>query len=192
MKELNETYWTERYVNQTTGWDIGYAGPLAHILDGIKNKNARILIPGAGNGYEAEYALQRGFSNIHILDFSDKPLKALAKRLPEEHTVQLHHEDFFHHEGTYDVVLEQTFFCALDPNLRTDYVDKMHSLLAKSGILAGVMFDFPLDSGPPFGGSSEEYERLFNAKFEIEKMEQCTFSIKPRMGKELYVKFRKK
>ncbi|MFK7756474.1 MAG: methyltransferase [Flavobacteriales bacterium] len=191
MKELNPSYWTERYLNQNTGWDIGYAGPLAHILDSIGDKALRILIPGAGNGYEAEYALQRGFSNIHVLDFSDEPLKSLKKRLPDGHSVRLHHQDFFKHEGEYDLILEQTFFCALNPNLRQNYVSRMHELLADSGILTGVMFDFPLDSGPPFGGSVAEYNTLFSGKFEVKTMERCTFSIKPRMGKELHVKFRK-
>lgn len=25
--ELNETYWTNRYLEKSTGWDIGYAAP---------------------------------------------------------------------------------------------------------------------------------------------------------------------
>jgi len=68
----------------------------------------------------------------------------------------------------------------------------MHKLLTKDGLLTGVLFDFSLESGPPFGGSSEEYKSLFSRKFELEKLETCKFSIKPRLGKELYFKFRKK
>ncbi len=192
MKRLNETYWTERYLNNTAGWDIGYAGPLAHILDGIKDKSSRILFPGAGNAYEAEYALQQGFTNIHVLDISKKPLESLRLRLKESQSIHLHHEDFFSHQGIYDLILEQTFFCAIDIDLRKNYILKMHDLLTNAGILTGVMFNFPLESGPPFGGSISEYEELFSAKFDIEIMEPCSFSIKPRLGKELHVKFRKK
>jgi len=190
--KLDASYWTERYENQKTGWDIGYSGPLSQILDLIKDKEVRILIPGCGSGYEAEYAFQNGFKNIHVLDFSQEPLEAFKKRCPEFPTSQIHQDDFFKHKGTYDVVLEQTFFCALNPELRENYADKMHDLLSPNGILSGVLFDFPLDSGPPFGGTKENYIQLFSRKFEIEKMEHCTFSIKPRAGKELYVKFRKK
>ncbi len=190
---LDEAYWTNRYKTEATGWDIGHPGPLATILDSIENKEAKILIPGAGNGYEAEYAFQLGFSNLHVLDISEDPLKNLQKRVPEFPSEKLHREDFFAHEETYDFILEQTFFCALPPSIRSQYVDKMHQLLAPNGILTGIMFNFPLDNnGPAFGGSQEEYESLFSAKFDIEIMTPCEFSIPKRMGRELYVKFRKK
>ena len=54
------------------------------------------------------------------------------------------------------------------------------------------MFNFPLDAGPPFGGSVEEYKVLFSDKFEIEIMEECHNSIEPRSGSELWVSFRRK
>lgn len=189
---MKEEYWSNRYAENKTGWDIGYAGPLAKIIDQIEDKNATILIPGCGNGYEAEYALQRGFKNIHVIDITSEPLENLKSRCPEFPDAQLIHVDFFKHEGNYDFILEQTFFCALPPEMREDYALKMHELLNENGILTGVMFDFPLESGPPFGGSLEEYNQLFSRKFDIEIMERCSFSIEPRMGKELHVKFRKK
>ncbi len=189
--ELNSAYWTSRYQNKETGWDIGHPGPLARILDQLENKDLRILIPGCGSGYEAEYALQCGFTKTHLLDFSQKPLEAFKLRCPQFPEDQVHHADFFSHSGEYDVILEQTFFCALPPKWREKYVRKMHSLLAENGLLTGVLFNFPLDSGPPFGGSKEEYIQLFSRKFDIIKMEPCSFSIKPRSGKELHIKFRK-
>lgn len=39
------------------------------------------------------------------------------------------------------VLMEQTFFCAINPSLRKDYVAKMHELLAPNGKLVGVLFD---------------------------------------------------
>ena len=192
MNTLDESYWTNRYHTNSTGWDIGSAGPLAHILEKLENKKSKILIPGAGNGYEAEYALSVELENIHILDFSAPPLENLKKRVPQLKPENIHHVDFFEHNGEYDVILEQTFFCALNPELREQYISKMHSLLKPKGILTGVMFDHALDTGPPFGGSIESYKKLFSPKFDIELMERCEFSIPPRAGKELYVKFRKK
>ncbi len=192
MNTLDESYWTNRYHSKTTGWDIGYTGPLGNILNKLEDKNSVILIPGAGNGYEADYALSLGIANIHVLDFSAPPLENLKKRLSKLKLENIHCTDFFGHEGTYDIILEQTFFCALNPKLREQYMTKIHSLLKPNGILTGVMFDHALDTGPPFGGSLKEYEKLFSPKFDIEIMERCKFSIPARAEKELYVKFRKK
>ena len=49
---LDSDYWNNRYIENNTGWDIGYANPIHidYVLDNIE-KSARILIPGAGNGY---------------------------------------------------------------------------------------------------------------------------------------------
>jgi len=64
--------------------------------------------------------------------------------------------DFFNHKGEYDLIIEQTFFCALPPTMRQKYVWKMHELLAKDGILAGLLFNRKFEVSPPFGGSQEE------------------------------------
>ena len=55
------------------------------------------------------------------------------------------------------------------------------------------MFNFPLtENGPPFGGSIEEYQNLFNNDFTIDLMEESTNSIDKRKGRELFVKMIKK
>jgi hypothetical protein len=84
------------------------------------------------------------------------------------------------------------FFCAIDPQLRKQYVEKLASLLSPKGRMAGVLFDFPLDAGPPFGGSKEEYLTLFQKYFSVRKMEPCRNSIAPRAGRELFVEFVKR
>ncbi|SHI83533.1 Thiopurine S-methyltransferase (TPMT) [Algibacter luteus] len=51
-----ENYWTQRYNERQTGWDVGKpTTPLKTYIDQLKNKSLKILIPGAGNAYEAEY-----------------------------------------------------------------------------------------------------------------------------------------
>ena len=121
---------------------------------------------------------------VGFLAFDD-----FRKRVPGFPESQLLSEDFFKLVGQFDLILEQTFFCALPPSARPNYVEKMHELLSKDGQLAGVLFDFPLsEKGPPFGGSKEEYERLFSEKFEIKKLDRCYNSIKPREGSELFIR----
>ena len=66
-----EAFWSNRYKTNETGWDIGsVSGPIKSILDGLSDKNIRILIPGAGNAWEAEYAWKLGFKDVYVL-FSD-------------------------------------------------------------------------------------------------------------------------
>lgn len=192
--KLNSNYWNERYKKEETGWDVGsITTPLKEYIDQIKDKTLKILIPGAGNSYEFEYLLNQGFTNVHVLDFVQLPLNNIKNRIPNCDSKKLIHSDFFEHEDAYDLIIEQTFFCALEPSLRTKYVDKMNSLLKTNGKLIGLLFQFPLtEIGPPFGGSKEEYLNLFQNDFNIKTLETAYNSIKPREKNELFFIFTKK
>ncbi len=194
MEELNEKYWSERYEQGQTGWDIGYPStPIKAYIDQLTNKELKILIPGCGNGHEAAYLWEQGFKNVHVVDLSAFPLKDLKERCPDFPSEQLIHGDFFDLEMTFDLILEQTFYCALNPELRTQYVSKMHELLEDSGQLVGLLFDFPLTSeGPPFGGSEAEYRERFSPQFELRTLAKAHNSIPPRAGKEFFIILKKK
>lgn len=187
--KLNGDYWENRYANKETGWDMGEVSPpLRNWLDKQVNKELRILVPGAGNAYEVEYAYANGFHNVYLLDIAPTAISNFKNRNPEFPESNILLEDFFQLDMKFDVVLEQTFFCALDPNLRPNYVSKCHELLNPNGKIVGLQFDFPLTSeGPPFGGSIKEYEGLYYPLFTIQKMERCMDSIEPRQGRELWV-----
>ncbi len=193
--ELDENYWSNRYQNNTTGWDIGsISQPLKEYVDQLEDKNISILIPGCGNSYEAEYLLQNGFTNIILIDIS----ALLCKQLEIKLAAYLHNrleiicQDFFDHKGQYDLILEQTFFCALDPLLRKKYAAKMHELLKPGGKLIGLLFNREFEGGPPFGGTENEYQQLFQQQFSIVKMEPCYNSVAPRSGSELFIQLIKK
>jgi len=192
--QLNKNYWEERYQKNETGWDVGeISTPLKEYIDQLTDKSTKILIPGAGNSHELEYLLRQGFTNVFVLDYAQSPLDNIQKRIPTFPIENLICADFFEHKDTYDLILEQTFFCALDPSLRKVYVQKMQSLLQPKGKIAGLLFQFPLtEVGPPFGGSEEEYINLFQKDFTIKTLETAINSIKPRAGKELFFIFTKK
>lgn len=191
---MTDNYWENRYRNESTGWDIGYPStPLKMYIDQLESKHLRILIPGAGNAYEAEYLHNKGCSNVSVLDIAPTPLKGLRDRRPDFPEERLLREDFFEHQGEYDLILEQTFFCSFPPEKRPEYVKKTHELLAEGGTLAGLFFNFPLtENGPPFGGDKEEYITYFKGLFHIKILESCYNSIKPRQGNELFFIFEKK
>jgi SAM-dependent methyltransferase len=184
---LDDAFWSHRYNTHQTGWDIGAAStPLISYMQQVVRKNLRILIPGCGNAWEAEALLAMGFNNITLVDISSSLVQQLQLRLA--HTpIHVFHSNFFDHTASYDIILEQTFFCALDPALRGQYVRHMHSLLTDGGRLVGVLFDRQFEGGPPFGGSSHEYRQLFSPLFHIKTLAPCYNSITPRFGSEVFL-----
>jgi len=191
---MNKEFWSLKYQNDNTGWDIGsISTPLKEYIDQLQRKDLKILIPGAGNSYEAEYLFQNGFKNIWICDIAKEPIDNFKKRLPKFPDSQILHQDFFELNNQFDLILEQTFFCALPLNLRENYAKKIYELLKTKGEISGVLFDFSLrKDGPPFGGNKEEYLTYFSPYFKINIFERCYNSIKPRQGKELFFNFSKK
>lgn len=190
---LDASFWKERYKKGKTGWDIGQVStPLKAYIDQLTNKELKILIPGAGNSWEAEYLFQKGFQNIFVADLIKEPLENFSKRCPNFPREQILHIDFFEIEDQFDLILEQTFFCALPLKKRPAYAKKCFSLLKPKGKIAGVLFDFEFtENGPPFGGSKNEYLTYFSEYFKIEILEPCYNSIKPRQGNELFFKIKK-
>lgn len=188
--KLDKAFWEGRYEAGNTGWDIGSVStPLKAYFDQLTDKELAILIPGGGRSYEAEYLHRQGFRNVHVVDLAGEPFAALLDRCPDFPRAHLHQGDFFKHAGRYDRIIEQTFFCALDPSLRMGYVQYMHELLAPGGKLVGVLFDDPLfTEHPPFGGNREEYLRLFSEVFKDLSLAPCYNSIKPRSGRELWIR----
>jgi methyl halide transferase len=191
---LDKEYWDKRYLDKETGWDIGYVStPLKEYFDQIKNKDLKILIPGAGNAYEAEYLYKNGFSNVFVLDISPVAIAEFKHRVPAFPWENIICDDFFLLHEQFDLIIEQTFFCALEPYLRSSYAKKMSELLVPKGKLVGLLFDteFPKE-GPPFGGSKEQYIKYFEPYFSFHTFESAYNSIKPRAEKELFINLVKK
>lgn len=193
MTNLNKEYWEDRYKKNQIGWDVGIiTTPLKTYVDQWHDKTAAILIPGAGNGHEFDYLISQGFTDVYIVDIAKRPLDNIRKRHPEIDKKYFIEADFFDINKQFDLIIEQTFFCALNPKLRNHYAEQMLKLLKPKGTLAGVLFNFPrTNEGPPFGGSIEEYTNLFSEKFSIKTLEKCHNSIKPRTAKELFIILKK-
>jgi SAM-dependent methyltransferase len=191
-KPLDKVYWDNQYQSNTIGWDLGEVSPsIKSYIDTLKDKNIRILIPGCGNTYEADYLLEQGFTNVTVIDIAPTLIENLKTKFKDNHNINIVLGDFFEHQGEYDVIIEQTFFCALPPTMRQKYVWKMHRLLAEKGKVVGLLFNRTFESGPPFGGSQEEYNLLFQQSFDFLKMEVCQNSATPRAGSELFVELQK-
>jgi SAM-dependent methyltransferase len=185
-------YWEKQYISHTTGWDLGTVSPpIKAFIDSLTNKNLRILIPGCGNSYEAEYLLSQGFTNITVIDIAPTLINTLKAKFRGKPFINIILGDFFEHEGEYDLIIEQTFFCALPPALRQRYVWKMHRLLSDNGTIAGVLFNRYFEAGPPFGGSAVEYSNLFKEVFTFTMFSECKNSAEQRDGTEIFIEFLK-
>lgn len=188
----DKNFWESRWETGNTGWDIGRVSPpIQQYIDGLQDRNIKILIPGAGNAYEAEYLIEKGFKNVTVVDIAKNLIEKLHQSNKSD-SLKLVCADFFDLKEQYDLIIEQTFFCALNPDLRQDYVSKMYELLHKNGKLIGVLFNRDFDGGPPFGGNIEEYKSLFPQKFNKLKLEPCYNSISQRHGTEAWIEAVKK
>ncbi|MEZ5027333.1 MAG: methyltransferase domain-containing protein [Ferruginibacter sp.] len=187
---LGQTYWNSQYDAQQTGWDLGEVSPpLKSYINQLTDKQIRILIPGCGNSYEASYLLQQGFTNITVIDIAPTLVNKLKEKFHSNKNIKIILGDFFEHKGSYDLIFEQTFFCALDPALRPQYVSKMKELLVAGGKLVGLLFDREFDKqGPPFGGCKCQYEALFKDSFKLDIFEPCYNSFVKRQATELFIK----
>ncbi len=191
---LGQSYWDERWQKNETGWDIGQASPaITEFMAQYLNKNANILIPGCGNAYEAEFLIANGFTNITLIDIAPKAVEALSEKFADKTQVRVLCEDFFQHKGSYDLIIEQTFFCAIPPFRRKEYAEKTASLLNENGKVIGVLFDKLFNQPfPPFGGCPYEYKPIFAPHFTIKTMEECYNSISPRAKAEVFINLIKK
>lgn len=193
-KVLDVSFWNLRWETHNTDWDIGYPSPpIAEYMNGYPNKQAAILIPGCGNAHEAEYLSDKGFTDITLVDIAPKAVEILKEKFKDNPNIKVFLSDFFEFNGSFDVMIEQTFFCTHYPWRREKYAEKAASLLKPGGILTGVLFasEFGFE-GPPFGGTEDSYRKIFEPYFEIKKMDDCYNSIPPRAGNELFIELIKK
>jgi thiopurine S-methyltransferase len=198
MKEnsLDNSFWNLRYQNNQTGWDLGeISNPIKKWFDNQENKKINILIPGAGKGHEVKYGFENGFGNIFYMDFSSRAADLFKEICPLFPKDQILTGDFFSLKKPlfFDVIIEQTFFCAIHPVLRPNYVEKTNEILKENGKIIGLLFNREFDTnGPPFGGTEKEYRGLFNSKFNFKKFENSLLSSLPRKEYEFWIELIKK
>jgi len=193
MLQINKSYWENLYKNNQLGWDIGYIStPLKEYIDQLTDKNLKILIPGSGIGYEAEYLYNKGFLQTFYLDYSKAAVKNFKKKSPEFPAENIIEKDFFEQQGNYDLILELAFFTSIIPEEREKLADKIFRLLKPGGKYVGVFFnhEFKLNE-PPFGAMKETYLELIKDKFKVKTFKIAYNSIKPRAGRELFFIFEK-
>jgi SAM-dependent methyltransferase len=121
-------------------------------MDWVRKRSGRlrVLIPGAGTGYEVRLFAEHGH-DVLAIDFSDAAIEVAVRELgPLADRVRK--ADFFGFEGgPFDLVYERAFLCALPRRLWPDWARRVKQLTRAGGELAGFFYLDDNQRGPPFG-----------------------------------------
>lgn len=155
-------FWDTRFRGGVTPWDAGgVPSRLREWLPG-RRRRLRVLIPGAGSGYELALFAEHGHDAMAI-DFSDAAIEAAQR-----HGHRVVKADFFSYaESGFDLVYERAFLCALPRRLWPDWARRVAALVRPGGELAGFFYLDDNERGPPFGTSRDELARLRGGAFEL-------------------------
>ena len=196
MPDVN--FWNGRYLEKNTGWDLGkVAPPFVHLVESrALVPYSSILIPGAGRGWEALYLAELGFA-VTCVDFAPEAV-AEGRALAERHGVRVSYveEDLFRlspeHYGRFDYLLEQTCFCAIDPDRRREYREMTARMVRPGGELVGLFYVHGREGGPPWTTTSEEVRDLFSPHFDFIEFAVTPHSVESRKGEEILARLRRR
>lgn len=190
-----DQFWTERYQQEDTGWELNQAAPaLVDMLPRLKLPRSRVLVLGCGSGNDAAYFAQQG----HIVTAVDISAEALnrAKSKYSGLSIQWVQADIFklppQFKESFDLIFEHTCFCAINPEDRSKLVQIWTQLLAPNGLLMGVFYVMDKAGGPPFGGSEWEVRKRLQKSFHFLFWGRWKGSVEGRSGKELFVYAKKR
>jgi SAM-dependent methyltransferase len=190
-------YWENSYRSGRLPWDLGIPAPaLTTWLATHPGDGQRAFNPGCGMGHDAVAMTAAGYA-VTANDFAASA--AAATRLAADAAglkLEVLQADLFtltpENAGCYDLWVEHTCFCAIDPAMRKRYVEVAAALLKPAGCLFAVFFTHGESGGPPFDVQRAEIESLFSARFEIERLEPVTNSVPSRQGEETLAVFRRR
>ena len=170
------------------------------VFDNIADQlnRGKVCIVGCGNGYDAVMFAQKGFE-VTAVDFAPSAVIALETMSNKENVnVQILQSDIFvltpKYDSVFDYVIEQTCFCAMNPQRRQEYERLVYKILKPGGKLIGLWY--PLDKtiedeGPPWGITIDEVKSIFKNGWIIEREEFPEISIQPRKNREKLIIFGK-
>lgn len=174
MLQLMPVDWEDRYQVGDTPWDKGAPHPA--LVDFLREETplrGNILVPGCGYGYDVR-AITREDNHVVGIDIAPSAIRgaeAFSKITNERYELA----DLFNlpqrHRGDFDWVWEHTCFCAIDPEMRTHYVDAVADALKPGGHLLAAFYLKPDlaegEQGPPFGVTIPKLDGLFHRHFEL-------------------------
>ena len=185
-----KTYWEHRFDVGDTPWELGAASSVVcEALDQIRSLGCELrgrsaLSPGCGQGADVVELARRGL-HVVAIDWVSSAIANARDRYerdksPEFGGVTFIEGDFFSvPTRPVDFVVEHTFFCAIDPAMRSHYIERVSQWIKPGGFLLGNFFIVPEEivrtlpgrsltqagEGPPFAATLEELESLLSPYF---------------------------
>ncbi len=190
-------YWEERYRRGATGWDTGAETPAFRSwFERHPEIRGRAFVPGCGYGHDVLMLARLGFE-VAAVDISTLALGRLREAAEAEGLqVRTLNEDFFHlpesFSGAFDLALEYTSYCAIDPARRREYVGVLASVLKPGGLLLALLFPIGWkEGGPPHAVDVGEFYSLLPPDGKILEEYWPGDSIPPRKGREKILAWQK-
>lgn len=191
-------FWDDRYQKQNTPWDLDGPTP---VLESLVREfpQGKVCIIGAGNGHDALLFAKHGFG-VTALDFAPHPMEKLISKAGELHLpLNGSVADLFklppQLRQSFDLVIEHTLYCAINPARRLEYEAAVYSLLRPEGILAGVWFPIGKkleQGGPPWGIDVQGVHQVFSGRWDLLRDELPDQPHPGRENRERVMVFRKK
>ncbi|KAB2653571.1 MAG: methyltransferase domain-containing protein [Verrucomicrobia bacterium] len=172
MNTSTGTDWDSLYQKNEMQWDKGEASP--GLVDFLRDEplqgGERVLVPGCGRGHDARAWAKAGFVALG-LDISPTAVLRAQELAIVGSSVKFCEGDFLQanqYQG-YDWLFEHTLFCAIQPELRRDYVKAAARSVRQGGHFLAVHYLIPDVDGPPFGTTRDEVCERFESDFHLIK-----------------------
>jgi hypothetical protein len=158
-------FWDVRFREGFTPWDAGGVPAALREFLAREPPGRRVLVPGCGSGYEVR-AFGTAGHDVLAIDFSAAAIEA-AHRVLGELGRRVVQGDFFAHPlGSFDLVYERAFLCALPRVHWPRWAARVAEVVRPGGRLAGFFFWSDDERGPPFGLKAGELEALLAPAFD--------------------------
>jgi hypothetical protein len=196
--------WQQAWREGRTPWDAGQACP--SLVDLVENEElaaGRALVPGAGSGYDvlALASPDRHAVGLDLADGARERFETLRddQNVPKE-WAEVVVADFFdwQPDRPFDVIWDYTFLCAIEPEMRLRWAERIDDLLAPGGELVTLIFpvgdppeELAADDGPPYPMSPGLVGDLLEPRFESFYLEPVDRSHEGRQGKEWLGRWRR-
>jgi SAM-dependent methyltransferase len=174
--------WRERWLIGRTGWDQGQAhGEMGRLLEharleGRLEAGARIFSAGCGRAHNEAWLAGHGYS-VDAVDAVPEAIdgaRTLYGKVPQLH---LDVADVFATSAPaqpYAAVFDRAMLCALQPQHRPAYVQKISEKLKANGLLMAILFRRTRSpDGPPFSVNEDEARELLTAHFDLVHASSC-------------------
>ena len=102
----------------------------------LSHININNFVPGSGKGHDAFFLASLGH-DVYALDFSKEAINSMIENVKKKNiNINILNKDIFDMEkyhGSFDIILEYTFFCAIPPSSRIKYIKTAFNLLKDNG-----------------------------------------------------------